>query len=64
MTDFNKQVNTPNGVGNAFAKMPDGKILVSHAWKKLTKAYREDYFSKHGHIARVVIEAYKEDDLG
>lgn len=63
MSDFNKRVKTPNGVGYAFAKLPDGKILVSHAWKRLTKQYRDSFLEERGYKARVVIEEYEESEL-
>ena len=64
MTDFIKQVNTPNGVGYAFAKLPDGKVLVSHSWKKLTKKYRETFVKTRKYKTAVVIEEYEEDEIG
>lgn len=64
MTDFHKKVKTPNGVGYAFVKLPDGKILVSYAWKKLTREYREIFLETRVYIASVFIEEYEEDDIG
>lgn len=63
MSDFNKRVKTPNGIGYAFGKLPDGKILVSHGWKNLSKAFRDKFIKEHGYTDRVVIHAYPEEDL-
>jgi hypothetical protein len=60
MSDFNRKVDTPNGPGWVFAKMPDGKLLVSHAWKSLNEEFRLSY---QGAPAKVIMPIYEREDI-
>jgi hypothetical protein len=60
MSDFNRKVDTPNGPGYAFGKLPNGKIMVSHNWNSLDEKFRLSY---KGAPAKIIMQIYEREDI-